>query len=590
MKRAGVTTIAMEVKRGIAVSPGVAIGPAMVLDAEGFRIPKRFVQVDAVISEVRRLQHALDKARDEALANEKLLSDKLGGEYGAIFGAHAQMIADQKLRREIVALIEDRNFTPEYATSQVLRRYAKIFEASGPAAAAHVRDIFDVEHRILRHLLGEQREELSHLTAPVIVLAADLTPSETASLDPKLVRAFATEEGGRTSHTAILAGALEIPAVVGLGRFLSEVSGGDTVVIDGNRGLVVLNPDEKTLAEYQHTEEEFRHFEESLAALRDLPAETLDGERIALLGNIEFPDEAEHCLARGAEGIGLYRTEFLYLDSQRAPTEHEHFEAYSKVVKTMNGRPVVIRTLDLGADKLPGDLHPEERERNPFLGLRSLRLCLKHLDLFKTQLRAALRASALGPVSIMFPLVSTLLELRHAKMIVADVMEDLDERGVPFARNIAMGIMIEVPSAVILADQFAAVADFFSLGTNDLIQYTLAVDRNNQSVANLFSAADPAVLRLIRMLIKSAKRHNMPLSVCGEMSADPIFTLLLVGLGVRRLSVTPHSIPEIKKVVRSIRVSDAVKVCRKVMTIDNARDAVNYLRGEARKIIPELVG
>src|SRR5262245_57253069 len=301
----------MEIKRGIAVSPGVAIGPAMVLDAEGFRIPKRFVHESAVVSEVRRLEHALAKAHDEAIGNESLIAEKLGHEYGAIFGAHAQMIADPKLRREIIQLIEEKNFTPEYATSRVLRRYAQIFQAAGPATAARVSDIFDVERRILRHLLGEQREELKHLTSPVIVVSHDLTPSETAGLDPKLVRAFATEEGGRTSHTAILAGALEIPAVVGVGRFLTDVSGGDTIIIDGNRGVVIYNPDEKTLAEYQHTEEEFHHFEESLVGLRDLPAVTLDGERVTLIANIEFPTEVQHCLARGAEGIGLYRTEFL---------------------------------------------------------------------------------------------------------------------------------------------------------------------------------------------------------------------------------------------------------------------------------------
>jgi phosphotransferase system enzyme I (PtsI) len=579
----------METKRGIAVSPGVAIGPAMVLDAEGFRIPKRFVSENAVVSEVRRLEMALTKARDEALANESLIAGKLGHEYGAIFGAHAQMISDPKLRREIIQLIEEQNFTPEYATSRVLRRYAQIFQAAGPATAARISDIFDVERRILRHLLGEQREELRHLTSPVIVLSHDLTPSETAGLDPKLVRAFATEEGGRTSHTAILAGALEIPAVVGIGRFLTDVSGGDTVIIDGNRGIVICNPDEKTLAEYQHTEEEFHHFEETLATLRDLPAVTLDGERVTLIANIEFPSEVAHCLDRGAEGIGLYRTEFLYLNSEKPPTEQNHFEAYRHVVDTMKGRPVVIRTLDLGADKLSESVQGDERERNPFLGLRSIRLCLRHLDIFKTQLRAILRASAHGPISIMFPLISTMLELRQARMLVGNVMEDLADERVPFNRDIKIGIMIEVPSAVILADQFARQADFFSLGTNDLIQYTLAVDRNNQNVSNLFCAADPAVLRLIRMSVKAAKRHDLPLSVCGEMGADPIFTLLLVGLGIRSLSITPYSLPEIKKAIRSMKVSDATKVARKVMTIDNARDAANYLRGEARKILPEVV-
>jgi phosphotransferase system enzyme I (PtsI) len=306
------------------------------------------------------------------------------------------------------------------------------------------------------------------------------------------------------------------------------------------------------------------------------------------LGNIEFPTEIDHCLERGAEGIGLYRTEFLYLDTHRSPTEQEHYEAYSHVVRAMAGRPVVIRTLDLGADKLAEDLDGE-RERNPFLGLRSIRLCLQHLDTFKTQLRAILRASTLGPVSIMFPLISTVMELRQARMIVADVMEDLDEEGIAFDRGLPIGMMIEVPSAVIMADQFARVADFFSLGTNDLIQYTLAVDRNNPSVANLFSAADPAVLRLIRMAVRAAHRHGTPLSVCGEMSAEPIYTLLLVGLGISSMSVAPHSIPEVKKIIRSIKASDAARIARKILALDNARDAVNLLRGEAHKIMPDVL-
>ena len=582
-----VQTIAMETRRGIAVSPGVATGSAVVLDAEGLFVPRRLIAVEAVASEVSRLEGAMNKAREQALQSASFIAGKLGQEYGAIFDAHAQMIAD--LRGKIVELIEQERFSPEYATTQVLRRYAKIFQEAGSATAARVSDIFDIERRILAHLIGEKRETLLQLHSDAVVLAHDLTPSETAHLDKEHVRGFATETGGRTSHTAIVAGALEIPAVVGVGRFLDEVADSDTVIIDGNRGLVILRPDEETLARYQRTEAEFRHFEQKLVSLRDLPAETRDGTRITLMGNIEFPSEVEHCLERGAEGIGLYRTEFLYMDRKQPPSEGEHFEAYRSVVKAMDGRPVVIRTLDLGADKLVERPTGAERERNPFLGLRSIRLCLRQLDVFKTQLRAIIRASAYGPVSIMFPLVSTLMELRQGRMILNDVMEDLAEEGVKFDRNIPVGMMIEVPSAVILANQFARIADFFSLGTNDLTQYTLAVDRNNENVASLFRPADPAVLRFIRSVSRAAKRGDVPISVCGEMSADPVYTLLLLGLGLRSMSITPHNIPEIKKVIRSISLSDSTRVARKAMGIDNARDVETFLRDEARKILPEAV-
>jgi phosphotransferase system enzyme I (PtsI) len=577
----------MEIKRGIPVSPGVAIGPALVLDAEGFRIPMRLVSESAVVGELRRLDRALSQARNEAVAHQQLLADKLGPQYGAIFGAHAQMIGDPQLRQRIVELVEENHYSPEYAVSQVLRGYAQIFEAGGELIAERVSDIFDIEKRILRYLLGQQREELSHLRAPVIVLAHDLTPSETARLDPKLVLGFATEAGGRTSHTAIVARGIEIPAVVGIGKFLTGVSGCDTVIVDGNEGVVVLNPDAAMLARYQQTEREFRSFEQSLVPLRDLPAETRDGVRIALLGNIEFPWEVGHCLERGAEGIGLYRTEFLYIGAEREPSEQEHYEAYTGVVRAMHGRPVVIRSLDLGADKLSAG-NGQDEERNPFLGLRSIRLCLHRTELFKTQIRAVLRASVHGPVSLMFPLVSTLMELRQAKMILADMMEDLREEGVPFDPALPVGIMVEVPSAVILANHFAREVAFFSLGTNDLTQYTLAVDRNNQTVANLYSPLDPAVLRLIRMVVRAARRGRIPLSMCGEMSGEPLYTVLLLGLGLRSLSVAPHTIPELKKIIRSVTIQECERIVRRVIAMDNARDVSNFLLDVARRIMPEV--
>jgi phosphotransferase system enzyme I (PtsI) len=580
----------MEIKRGIPVSPGVAIGPALVLDTEWFRIPQRFVERDHLQDEIVRLRHALGAAALQARDRQAEVSDKLGKQYGAIFGAHALLIEDPTLIREMESLIRDQSHAAEYAVSRVMRRHAKALESLDQGTfASRAVDLFDIEKAILRNLLGERRENLQHLLEPVVVLSHDLTPSETASLDTKMVHAFATEAGGRASHTAIMAGVLQIPAVVGLGKFVTDISGGDQVIVDGNRGVLILNPDEETLERYVKTRTSFRTFERGLGQLRDLPAETRDGTRITLLGNIEFPQEAHQCLERGANGVGLYRTEFLYLNKQADPTEGEHFDAYHAVLAALGSRPVVIRTLDLGADKFATSSEPPRDERNPFLGLRSVRLCLRNLALFKTQMRAILRASAFGDVRIMFPMISTVLELRQCKLILAEVKEDLEEEGIAFNRKLPIGTMIEVPSAALMAEQMAREVNFFSIGTNDLIQYTLAADRTNETVASLYSAGDPAVLRLIEMVVKAAQKHGTEVSVCGEMSGDPIYTLILLGLGIQQLSVTPHNIPEIKKIIRSISIDEATQVAQEALRLETARDVNNYLREQTRRILPEVI-
>jgi phosphotransferase system enzyme I (PtsI) len=422
----------------------------------------------------------------------------------------------------------------------------------------------------------------------VLVLAHNLTPSETANLDRRFVRGFVTEIGGAGSHTAIVAEALEIPAVVGTGPFLSDVSGGDVVIIDGDQGLVILHPDEETIARYRHEVEERRTMTARLESLRDLPAETADGVRIQLLGNIEFPHEVAHCIERGADGIGLYRTEFLYLGAEVEPDEEAHYRAYSEVLQAMGRHPVVIRTLDLGADKLLD--HAADEERNPFLGLRSIRLSLRNLPMFRTQLRAILRASTQGDVRIMFPLISTMLELRQAKMVLADVMEDLEEHDLAFNRSVKVGMMVEVPSAVMMIDHFVSEVDFLSIGTNDLIQYTLAVDRSNKDVASLYTASDPAVIKLIEIAVNAARRKQIPVNLCGQMSGNSIYTMLLLGLGLRQLSVPPSAIPEIKKVCRSVTIGQCEAVAAHVLTLENARDIKSFLKEELKRVLPEMVG
>ena len=581
----------MLTKSGIAVSPGVAIGPAMLFGAESFRIPQRFVSVDAVEAEVDRFQKALENVSRAIEENERLAGERLGDQYAAIFGAHHMMVQDQKLIGEIESLIRTKCFSPEFACSRVLRKYARAFENLGnPYLAERATDVIDLEKRLLRALLGEQRQELSHLTESVIILATNLTPSETANLDQKHVLGFATEAGGPTSHTAILAGALELPAVVGVGNFLNEINAGDTVILDGYRGEIVIDPDEETLTRYQQSREQQKFETQRLSALRTVDARTTDDVRVQVMGNIEFPQEVEHCTNRGADGVGLYRTEFLYLGTGREPTEEEHYEAYCRVLKEIGDHPVVIRTLDLGADKVPvGDTFITDTD-NPALGLRSIRVSLRNVDQFKTQLRAILRAAVFGEVRIMFPLVSSLLELRKARMILNDVIEDLEEDGIDFSREVLVGMMVEVPAAAMLADQFAREVDFFSIGTNDLVQYTLAVDRGARDVSSLYRAGDPSILRLIRSVVDAASQQGIPVTVCGQMSSDPKFVPLLLGLGIRQVSVTPLAIPDVKDVVRNVSIERAEQIAEHALSLDLARDVENYVRIELQRLQVEASG
>jgi phosphoenolpyruvate-protein phosphotransferase (PTS system enzyme I) len=425
-----------------------------------------------------------------------------------------------------------------------------------------------------------------HLTQDVVVISHDLLPSQTAALDRAHVRGFATDVGGRTSHTAIVARAMGIPAVVGLGNITAEVSGGDTIIIDGSRGVVIVNPDPDQLVEYQEDAAKLVRLETELKTLAHLPAETQDGHIVSLQANIEGSNDIEEAVIRGAQGIGLFRTEYLYLRKQIEPTEEEHYTEYAESLKKLQGMPLVIRTLDLGADKYT-QAQMQNPERNPFLGDRSIRMCLHDIPMFKRQLRAIMRASTLGDVRIMFPMISTLMELRQAKMVLNDVMEELEDEGIEFRREIPVGMMMEVPSAALMATEFAKEVNFFSIGTNDLIQYTLAVDRTNEKVAGLFCPAHPAVLRLIRDIIRAGSRANVSVCVCGEMAGEPLYTLLLLGLGLNIFSMNGPDIPEVKKIIRSTTMEHARHVSRRVMGFDSERQVMHFLREETRKIIPE---
>jgi phosphoenolpyruvate-protein phosphotransferase (PTS system enzyme I) len=578
----------MKTKKGIGVSPGVAIAPAIVVDAEEFDIPQRHVPVDHAQAELARLRRALSVSKKEILDLQKRAVERIGKETASIFDFHLGLLDDKVLDKKFADTILNGHVAAEYAVATVLRGYAKEFLAMPQHFADRVKDVYDIEKRLLRNLTGQQRQSLSHLTRDICVLAHDLTPSQTAGMDRKHIAGLAIDAGGPTSHTAIVAKALGIPAIVGLNDVTSEASGGDTVIIDGNRGVVVINPDDRTLEEYKNFARQQVEFVHSLDSLRDLPAITRDGHEARLVGNIEFPAEVNTVLEKGGQGVGLYRTEFLYLGSDSEPTEKDHIRAYREVIDACGDRPVVIRTVDLGADKYT-QARARVPERNPFLGCRSIRYCLQNLDMFKTQIRAILQASVDGDVSMLFPLITNLMELRQAKTIVRDVSEDLEEEGVDHRGDIPIGMMVETPSAALQCDAFVREVDFFSIGTNDLVQYTLAVDRGNEKVASLFSAAHPAVLRLIKQIIRSGEQHQVAVSMCGEMAGDPMYTMLLLGMGLRTFSATPPAIPEVKKIIRSVTLEECVRVARRVMTFDMDKEIINFLRAETRRVLPEAL-
>ncbi len=577
----------MEIKKGIAVSPGIAISKPLVIDSEEYRIPRRSIMPSEKVSEVRRVRAAFKGAADE-LSELENAQDINENQIKDIFAVHLRFLKDKTLRKRITDIISSESLTAEYAVSTVLRDIADHFtKVNDDYISERAADIYDIERRLIKHLLGEKKQDMAHLNSEVVVIAHELSPTQTAGFDRKFIKGFATDAGGRTSHTAIVARSLGIPAVVALEDVTSTIRPGQQVIIDGNKGVVVIDPDEETTKQYIRLQQEFMILENKLDSLRNLEAVTRDGVKIDILGNIEFPDESKIIMEKGGVGIGLYRTEFLYLYSGTEPTEEDHYDAYVQVIQEMGDNPVVIRTLDLGADKYTQSRR-FVREPNPFLGLRSIRFCLQNIIMFKTQLRAILRASILGNVKIMFPLITNLQEVRQAKMILHDVMEDLDEEGIKFNPDIPIGIMIETPSAALTSSILARDVDFFSIGTNDLVQYTLAVDRGNELVSTMYSAGDPAVLMLLRNVILDAHKAKIDLSVCGEMASEPEFVILLLGMGVRTLSIAPSMIPEIKQVIRSVSIESCNSIARKVLTMDSRRQVTNYLRDAAINVIPEV--
>ena len=580
----------MPTKRGIPVSPGIAIQRAVVIDAEDVAIPRRTVSPDAVANEHQRLDQALSQSLVETEKLRDQAQDTVG-DLARIFDPHVAWLQDKYLIGEIKKMIDTEHVTAEYAAFAVMRTLAATLRKSDSVyLRERDRDIWDLERRIIGQLIGGKRAGLGHLDHQAVVIAHDLTPSQTASLDKSHIKAIATDAGGPTSHTAILAHALGIPAIVGLEEITSQVNTGDMVIIDGHSGTVIVNPDAAQLLEYRTAEKRMAAFEEGLGGLAKEPAVTKDGAVVEIHANIEFPSEIAAAVKKGAAGIGLYRTEFLYLESAVPPTEQQQYDAYTEALQELAGLPLTIRTLDLGADKIVeiGDRYMESAERNPFLGCRSIRLCLQNLPLFKTQLRACLRASVAGPMRIMFPLISNIMELRQAKMILGDVQEDLEEQGLACRPDIPVGIMIEVPSAALRAAVLNRETDFFSIGTNDLIQYATAVDRGNERVAYLFEPFHPGVLRMIQRVIEAGHTRGLPVALCGEMSANPLATIILLGMGLDEFSMSPMAIPHIKKVIRSVSLDEAQRITETAFTLRTGAEVRSLMEDVLKNKLGEL--
>lgn len=575
--------------RGIAASPGIAIGKAYILEKENFCILEYKIKKEEVEREIKRFREAVEESKKQILQIKDEVSKKIGEEEAYIFKAYLHMLEDPLLIDETVKKIRKGRLNAEAALRKTYKSFPEKFEiVQSEFMKERFRDVEDVGERILHNLLKQPTLSLSHLEEKIIVIAYDLAPSDTVSMDKSNILGFATDIGGRTSHTAIMARALEIPAVVGLGNITKKVKPGSTVILDGNRGVVIVDPATEQIKRYKGERRRFLIYKRKLEALRSLPAQTLDGREIELAANIAGPQEVDLAIKDGAEGVGLYRTEYLYMNRTTLPDEEEQLKAYRTVVQKVTPYSVIIRTLDLGGDKFLSHFQVP-REINPFMGWRAIRLSLELVDIFKTQLRAILRAAQFGKVKIMYPMVSALEEVRKAKKILLQVKKELEEEGVSFSDSVEVGVMIEVPSAAVMADILAKEVDFFSLGTNDLIQYTLAVDRVNERVAYLYQPLHPTILRLIDNVVKAAHREGIWVGACGEMASDPLCMAVLLGLGVDELSVAPTSILEIKKVIRGLSWEETQKVASYLLNLSTSHQAKRYLQDKLGKEIGKIL-
>ncbi len=563
---------------GVPASGGIAIGPAYVYHPEGFSVSRRVLKSEEVKDELDRYQAALKKTRAQISEMEEKMKEKLGKEHAAIFQAHQVVLDDPLFMEEVPGSIQTRRLNAEFLLNEALDKFKAVMESLEDGYfRERGGDIQDVCSRLMRNLDGREKDDLKKLDREVILIANDLSPSDTVTMSTETIKGFCTDVGGRTSHVAIVARSLALPAVVGMKTITSEIQEGDWVIVDGNKGLVVVNPLPQTLKQYERLKEGYEAFQKSLETLKALPAKTPDGHQVTLAANIEIPQELDELARHGAEGIGLYRTEFLFMNREEIPTEEEQYLAYKDLATKTGVNPAILRTLDLGGDKFLSHLNPFQ-ESNPFLGLRAIRLCLKRPEIFKPQLRAILRAAAHGPIKIMFPMISTLAEVRESKILLNQCIQQLKKEGQVFRSTIEVGAMIEIPSAAIIADLLIQEVDFLSIGTNDLIQYTLAVDRVNESVAYLYDPGNPAILRLIKMTVDACHKAGKWVGMCGEMAGDPVFVPLLLGMGLDEFSVSVSVIPEIKKVIRLMPFDKAKEIALAALQVKTSEEVLKLIR------------
>ena len=573
---------------GLGVSAGIAIGTALVVGRRSRDVVEIELGPDQVEAEISRLRDALDLSSSQIAALQKQVADILGEKDARVFDAHLLLVGDELLIDEVIRQIRERRRNAEFVFMAVLDRYVKALDAvEDPYIRERLRDIQDVADRVVSNLRGEQRVDLTHLPGPRVVVAYDLSPSETASMDRHNVEGYTTCIGSRTSHAAIMARAMGIPAVVGAADLTARIETGDHVILDGQRGVIIGNPSESQLADYRERIESQQQWFRRIEEESKLPAETIDGFRVQLAANIELPEEVETVKGSYGVGIGLFRTEYLFFNRPEVPGEEEQFKAYRRATEEIYPQSVIFRTLDIGGDKFLSQIKLPS-EMNPFLGVRAIRFCLAQPQIFTDQLRAILRASAHGKVRILFPMISTLEELLQALEFFKNAQRDLDREGIPYNRHMDIGMMIEVPSAALIADQLAPHVDFFSLGTNDLVQYALAVDRANTDISHLYQPCHPAIIRLLRSVLQAAWSHGKWVSICGEMAGDPILVPLVLGLGIHELSMSPVAIGLVKRLIRRVRMHDAEYLVQRALSCGTGAEVSLLCEKLVKKIAPDL--
>ncbi|MEX2382899.1 MAG: phosphoenolpyruvate--protein phosphotransferase [Opitutales bacterium] len=562
-----------QILKGIAASPGVVHGRVFLLVHKELKIPENAVPKEEKTKEIERFEKALLQTRQQVIKVQHEVTEKLGEEEGRIFDAHLLVLEDRALIEETIREFDQTGKNIAFCFHTISQRYIDVFNRiDDEYLRERVADIRDVSKRLLQNLIGEPQYGLSGLAESRVVVAKDIAPSETASIEKGKVLALVTDAGSKTSHAVIMARSIQVPAVVGLHNFSKYIKAGDWVLVDGYEGLVVVNPSEKTLFQYGKLQEKKKTLEEKIFAESRHVAMTKDEQAVTLMANIEGMGEVENMIRYRADGVGLFRTEYLFLHKPTFPKEEEQFQVYKKVAEAFNPAPVIIRTLDLGGDKFPADSYFFTKEENPFLGYRAIRLCLDNIGLFKEQLRAILRASAFGNVKLMYPMISGVEELESANSVLEEVKEDLRKKGIEFDGEMEVGSMIEIPSAAITADILARKCDFFSIGTNDLIQYLLAIDRVNDRVAHLYEPTHPAVLRMIKNVVDAAHAHHIPVGICGEIAGDPLLVPILLGLGIDELSMVPSSLPAIKYMIRHITFCDMKNLSEQVLTLSDPKE------------------